>query len=68
MRLLIFIYGSSKKSYFWFPRICGSSIEHGDTKTFSNMYEFLLDFCVTILWYFCEVLFVAGVLYCFPCI
>ena len=37
-----------------------SSIEHGGTKTFSQYVGIFVGFFVTILWYFCEVLLVAG--------
>ena len=46
-----------------------SSIEHGGTGTFSNMWYFRgkfswyfceVNLCVTIFWYFCEVFLVAG--------
>ena len=54
-----------------------SSIEHGGTGTFSNMWYFRgkfswyfweVNFCVTILWYFCVGLLVAGGFNGSPCI
>ena len=52
-----------------FGVITESSIEHGGTGTFSNMWYFRgkfswyfceVNFCITILWYFCVGLLVAG--------
>ena len=44
-----------------------SSIEHGGTGTFSNMWYFCeVNLCVTILWYFCVGLLVAGGFYMVP--
>ena len=50
-------------------RMVNSSIEHGGTRPFSNIWYFCeVNLCVTILWYFCVGLLVAGVLYGSPCI
>ena len=44
-----------------------SSIEHGGTRPFSNMWYFCeVNLCVTTLWYFCVGLLLAGGFIWFP--